>query len=79
MKKRVGSETRDILKIDNPNIKQIKAASDHYFENRGGLILPKEYGSCCGGCGRELYKLKKENYFGQEFCSDCVEKWKNGY
>lgn len=74
-------ETRVLLDIDNPTRKQIKKTLDHFFHQESGLILPNSsqyHGFCAGGCRRELYKLKTEEYFGQIFCSDCVERMKNG-
>lgn len=47
--------------------------------NFRGLLMSrkdaKEYqNQFCSGCGRE--KKNPKLYFGELFCSDCVEKWR---
>lgn len=79
MLKRKGFETIDISRKDLSTPQEIKKATDHYFQHRTGLILPNQYQKTCGGCGRETFKLKTEIYHNEEFCSECVEKWKAGY
>jgi len=79
MLKRRGFETIDILKKDLSSRQEIKRAADHYFRHRTGLILPNQYQKTCGGCGRETYNLKTEIYMNEEFCKDCVDKWKHGH
>lgn len=82
MLKRKGFETIDISRKDLSTRSEIKKATDHYFKNRSGIILPNTYKSKdnnCGGCGRHMLKLKTTTYLNEEFCTDCVEKWKAGY
>lgn len=69
---------RTILAVDNPTRRQTHKAMTGYFQHQSSLILPSSYQGTCEGCGREKYNLKTEIYMGQEFCSDCVGKWKKG-
>lgn len=48
---------------------------------RGGILvtereakeIQKEF---CAGCGKKKFNPKL--YMGEDFCGDCVEKWKHG-
>ena len=74
------SEIRKIiLDIDSPTHTQTKKAIDRYQQDKkSGLIVPTELLQTCQGCGSNMYYKQKQKYFGQEFCSDCVDKWKSG-
>lgn len=71
--------TKILSTIENPTREQIKQAWEkHKSENKKyhkGLYLPSLQ-KPCGGCGKE--EFKPELYFGEVFCSQCVEKWKAG-
>lgn len=65
---------RVILDIDDSP--QAKKHIDNYLKTKGGLFLPKrEY---CQGCGDDMAPKRKEIYFGETFCKECVDKWKQG-
>ena len=47
----------------------------------GGILMSEKEAldyrrSMCGGCGKARTNPKR--YFGEIFCSDCVEKWNAG-
>ena len=82
----MGKKTRVLLDIDSPTRNQIKKALTHH-RMTGQLFLPEKYEQerlqardlKCGGCGRDKNNLNLKIYYGEKFCSDCVEKWKSGY
>lgn len=68
-----------ILKIDSPTRSQIKKSLDHHFDEKRKIYLPEGYDQKCPGCGGELWKKGREEYFGEFFCQECVDKWKQGH
>ena len=67
---------RYLLKHDALTNRETKRVLDRYFHHESGLTLLKDgHEGTCGGCGRELYRLKTERYYGEFFCQDCVEGW----
>lgn len=82
----MGKKTRTLLGIDSPTHNQLKKAIQHHIYN-GTLFLPENFEQQrqqerlrkCGGCARDLEYLTKKEYYGEIFCSDCVDKWKAGH
>lgn len=69
---------RYLHKGDSLTNRNTKRVLDHYFQTSSGLLLGKELEGFCGGCGREKYALKMTEYMGEDFCTDCVSKWRAG-
>lgn len=69
---------KKILNIDSPTRIQTKKALDNYWQEKNNLVLPQHLAETCQGCGRIMAGKKRVTYFEQEFCHECVEKWKSG-
>lgn len=71
-----------ILDIENPTRNQIKKAFNIHRQNQrlaSSLISPTGHPiKPCGGCGKHYDNTKSAIYYGEQFCSDCVEKWLHG-
>lgn len=70
------SEVKILLDKDNPTKREMLAAVARGLTEQGGLFLPHELDERCGGCGRPV--TSRTEYFGEEFCGECVSKWKQG-
>lgn len=69
-----------LLDKDNASKAELK---DLFTKRKGSnLVLPtelvRELDEYCQGCGEPFRNKKQVEYFGQTFCSGCVEKWMNG-